>query len=124
MRAPRIDALLVATILSVASAVRGQTAIPDWSGAWIYPFEDFGQENVRFRSTGDPIAPRLAPAYAALLAEGRRGLTGRPGAPDDVAAASSAGPRRRLNSEDCLPSGMPNLMRYSFAFESLFTPGR
>src|SRR5262245_25053656 len=111
MRAAAVGALLVATILSAASAVRGQTAIPDWSGAWIYPFEDFGQENVRFRITGDPIAPRLAPAYAALLTETRRGLTGRPGASDDAAAAASAGPRRRLNSEDCLPTGMPNVMR-------------
>src|SRR5262245_18878893 len=124
MNAAAVVALCVAITLPAASAVAAQTVLPDWSGAWIYPFEDFGRENVRFRIPGDPSAPRSAPAAAALLAETGRGLTGRPGRPDDAAAATSTGPRRRLNSEDCLPTGMPNLMRYSFAFEFLFTPGR
>jgi hypothetical protein len=113
-----VVALLAATPMVVAQANR-----PDWSGAWIYPFADFGKENVRFRIPGDPIAPRLTPPYAALLTESRRGLTGTPGTAAR-SAADVAGPRRRLNSEDCLPTGMPNLMRYAFAFEFLFTPGR
>ena len=100
-------------------------AVPDWSGAWIRPFEPFAQENGRLRDPADPIAPRLAPAAAALLAETRIGLADRDrgGAAADGAAAN-AGSRRRINSENCLPTGMPNMMRYAFAFEFLFTPGR
>ena len=114
--------VLVAAILSVAPGIHGQAALPDWSGAWILPFEAFGQENLRSRILGDPIAPKLTPPYAALLMETRRGLTPGPGTPKE--AVTSTAPRRRLNSENCLPTGMPNLMRYAFAFEFLFTPGR
>ena len=124
MRTIVVGAVLLGTVLHTAPALLGQAALPDWSGAWIYPFEAFGQENVRFRIPGDPIAPKFTPPYTALLAESRRGLTGRPDTPAAVAAMITAGPRRRLNSEDCLPTGMPNMMRYSFAFEFLFTPGR
>lgn len=95
--------------------------LPDWSGAWVRPFDAFGQETGRLRNATDPIAPRLAPAYAALMAETRRGLTDRGNVGANV---ENTGPRRRLNSEDCLPTGMPNMMRYAFAFEFLFTPGR
>jgi hypothetical protein len=118
-----VGAVVLATVLSMAPALRGQTALPDWSGAWIHPFEAFGQETIRYRIPGDPIAPRLTPAYFALMMESRRGLTGRPDAPVTLPDDNSL-PRRRLNSEDCLPTGMPNVMRYAFAFEFLFTPGR
>jgi hypothetical protein len=34
-------------------------------------------------------------------------------------------PRQRIsNGEACLPTGMPNVMRYAFAVEFLMTPGR
>ena len=104
-----------------------RATLPDWSGAWIIPFQNFGQENVRLRIPDDPSAPRLTPPYAALMDETRRGLAARDpgrlgGAGEAVAGAT--GPRRRLNSEDCLPTGMPNVMRYAFAIEFLFTPGR
>jgi hypothetical protein len=99
--------------------------LPDWSGAWIRPFDAFVQETGRLRNATDAAAPRLAPAYAALMLETRRGLADRsPGGSAGDSAAWNAGPRRRLNSEDCLPTGMPNMMRYAFAFEFLFTPGR
>jgi hypothetical protein len=117
-------ALLLGAVMYTAAALFAQAAPPDWSGAWIYPFEAFGQENSRLRNPGDAIAPKFTPAYMALLAESRRGLAGRSNTPDAVAAMITAGPRRRLNSEDCLPTGMPNMMRYSFAFEFLFSPGR
>ena len=122
MRTAASVAAFLAVTLCGAPALQGQTGLPDWSGAWIFPFEDFGQENTRSRIVGDPIAPKFTPPYAALMAETRRGLTGRPGVPTD--GDTSTGPRRRLNSESCLPTGMPNLMRYAFAFEFLFTPGR
>jgi hypothetical protein len=121
MRTAAAVAACLAVILCGAPVARGQAALPDWSGAWIFPFEDFGQENVRSRIVGDPMAPKFTPKYAALMEETRRGLAPVPGTP---AVTSNTGPRRRLNSEDCLPTGMPNLMRYSFAFEFLFTPGR
>jgi len=124
MRTIAAGAVFLGTVLCTASALRGQAALPDWSGAWIYPFEAFGQESIRSRIPGDAIAPKFTPPYAAMLVESRRGLTGRLQTADAVAAASPAGPRRRLNSEDCRPTGMPNMMRYSFAFEFLFTPGR
>jgi len=120
MKTAVVAAMCVATTVSMAPALRGQTALPDWSGAWIHPFEAFGQETNRYRTPGDPIAPRLSPPYLALMMESRRGLTGRPGGPANLPDTNSAGPRRRLNSGDCLP----NVMRYSFAFEFLFTPGR
>jgi len=124
MKAMAAGAVLLGAVMYTAAVLLAQAAPPDWSGAWIYPFESFGEENIRFRNPDDPIAPKFTPAYAALLAESRRGLTGRPDTPDAVAAKITTGPRRRLNSEDCLPTGMPNVMRYSFAFAFLFSPGR
>jgi hypothetical protein len=121
----RAVAALLAVVISMAGAstLRAQAALPDWSGAWIFPFESFAIENSRSRILGDPMAPPLTPAYVALMAETRRGLQGRADA-SVVPGAPTNGPRRRLNSEDCLPTGTPNIMRYSFAFEFLFTPGR
>jgi hypothetical protein len=78
--------------------------LPDWSGAWVIPFGEFARENGRQRVPDDPNAARLTPRYA------------------EMAAAYPA--RRHSNSEACLPTGMPNVMRYAFAVEFLFTPGR
>jgi hypothetical protein len=124
MKAMAAGALLLGAVLYIAPPLLGQAPPPDWSGAWIHPFDAFGQETVRFRIPGDPIAPKFTPAYVALMADSRRGLTDRPDTAAAVAALITAGPRRRLNSEDCLPTGMPNMMRYAFALEFLFTPGR
>ena len=130
VRATIIAAVSVVALDHVVSAqARSATrsaaprTLPDWSGAWIRPFEAFVQENSTLRDPANPIAPRLTPPYAALLAETRRGLANRPEAAP-AGGDAKAGPRRRLNSEDCLPTGMPNMMRYAFAFEFLFTPGR
>lgn len=82
--------------------------LPDWSGVWVIPFGEFARENVRQRDPQDPSAPRLTPAALAIEASQR---------PDNPA-------RRGVNSEICLPTGMPNVMRYAFAVEFLFTPGR
>ena len=123
MKGAIVGTALAATLLAASPALLAQGPLPDWSGAWIVPFEAFAVENVRLRIPGDAMAPRLTPPYAALLEETRRGLTGRPGGAGN-AGQIAAGPRRRLNSEDCLPTGMPNMMRYAFAMEFLFTPGR
>ena len=92
---------------------RGETYVsiaqlPDWSGVWVIPFDTFLRENVLQRVVGDPASPPLTPAFAKVLA-GQR-----PGSPT----------RKATNAEQCLPNGMPNVMRYAFAIEFLFTPGR
>ena len=43
-------------------------ALPDWSGAWVVPFEAFMTENARQRDPKDPSAPLLTPDYAAMQA--------------------------------------------------------
>lgn len=82
--------------------------LPDWSGVWVIPFDDFMRENLRQRIIGDPASPPLTPAFAAVLAGQRLGSP----------------TRKATNAEQCLPNGMPNVMRYAFAIEFLFTPGR
>lgn len=82
--------------------------LPDWSGAWVVPLDAFLAENGRQRIIGDPASPPLTPAFAEILERQRR---------DSVT-------RQATNAERCLPNGMPNVMRYAFAIEFLFTPGR
>jgi hypothetical protein len=82
--------------------------LPDWSGVWVIPFGKFLRENLLQRVVGDPLAPPLTPAFAEVLAGQRQGSP----------------TRKATNAERCLPNGMPNVMRYAFAIEFLFTPGR
>ena len=90
--------------------------LPDWSGVWVIPWAAFAQENVRARQPNDSMAPRLAGEAAAAQATLRAQVTtGRP-----VGGAALL----RQNAELCLPTGMPNVMRYAFGVEFLFTPGR
>ena len=90
--------------------------LPDWSGAWIVPFATFREDSTRFRDTTHPDAPKWTPAYMSIVeSRSRRVQTGQ---------ESSPGAGGRQNSENCLPTGMPNVMRYAFAIEFLFTPGR
>jgi hypothetical protein len=70
----------------------------------VVPREAFINEMPRLRDPRDPIAPVLTAEYAAMQAARAKG--------------------RRSNSETCQPTGMPNVMRYPFAVEFLFTPGR
>lgn len=89
--------------------------LPDWSGLWIIHDELFIQALLSELQPGSPRAPQLTPAYAARLQAGNeRRMTGKDGA---------AGPIR-TNSEQCLPPGMPDLMRYPAGLEVLFTPDR
>ena len=112
--------LVVGYLLGAVSSAAGQSsalpgssyaaiaALPDWGGAWVVPFEAFITENARQRDPKDPSAPLLTPDYAAMQAA----FT-----PDNPA-------RRPSNSETCLPSGIPNVMRYAFAVEFVLSPGR
>jgi hypothetical protein len=113
--------LVAGYVLSAVASIAGQSsilpgnsyasiaALPDWGGAWVVPFEAFTTENARQRDPKDPSAPLLTPDYAAMQA----------------AFNNRDNPTRRpSNNETCLPSGMPNVMRYAFAIEFVFSPGR
>jgi hypothetical protein len=129
-RAPfaRIVGLCVAVLAAMEGAVAQTPAgpqgddyesiarLPDWSGVWVLPWAAFAEENVRVRQPGDPRAPRFAGEAAAAQAVLRTQVT--TGRPADGAALL------RQNAELCLPIGMPNVMRYAFGIEFLFTPGR
>ena len=92
------------------------TRLPDWSGAWIVSFDTFRDDSTRFRDVNHPEAPKWTPAYMTVVdTRSRRVQTGQ---------ESTPGASARQNSENCLPTGMPNVMRYAFAIEFLFTPGR
>jgi hypothetical protein len=86
--------------------------LPDWSGVWVIPWEAFAAENVRQRDPKNPGAPQLTPASAAILAE-------------ILAAFRPDNPSRPPSTvQVCAPQSMPNVMRWAFATEFLFTPGR
>ena len=38
--------------------------LPDWSGVWVIPFDNFLRENLLQRVVGDPLSPPLTPAFA------------------------------------------------------------
>jgi len=110
-----LAAVAAGALGTVASAGQGRAAgprrqgdgsiatLPDWSGAWVIPFSEFRKENLQQRNP-NAGAPMLTPRFAEMQA---------------------AYPfQRRSNAEACLPTGMPNVMRYPFAVEFLFTPGR
>jgi hypothetical protein len=90
--------------------------LPDWSGAWIVPFDRFREESTRFRDPTHPDAPKWTPAYMPIVEANRRRV--------QTGQESSPGIAARQNAENCLPTGMPNAMRYPFAIEFIFTPGR
>jgi hypothetical protein len=114
------SALLI-TSLSASAATHGpapsQAAThPDWSGAWIIPESAFVESIFRELSPGDTHAPALTTANAQVLkAINVRMMTGK-----DIDPTRPV----RMNSERCLPPGMPDVMRYPQAIEFLFTPGR
>lgn len=80
--------------------------LPDWSGAWVIPWEAFATENVRQRDPKDPGEPLFTPGYAAMRGADKPNNLARP----DAGCST--------------PGSMPNIMRWAFAIEFLFTPGR
>jgi hypothetical protein len=90
--------------------------LPDWSGVWVLPWAGFEEENARSRQPADPMAPPLK-GEAAAVREVRQAqiAAGRP---------TEGAKLLRQNAETCLPTGMPNVMRYAFGIEFLFTPKR
>jgi hypothetical protein len=84
--------------------------LPDWSGAWVYPFHDFEAEGIQ-RLKGQN-RPRMRPEYEQLRAAFVKRVTG--------GAAASAAPTGPV----CLPGRIPYVMGFSFAIEFLPSPGR
>jgi hypothetical protein len=108
------QAMLVVAALLLAAPVAGQK-LPDWSGVWVRSFDEFAAESERWGNLKDPSSPRLSAKGEAARAE-RLKLFGRP--------AASAEPRVAGACEARFPGGMPQIMRFAFGIEFLFTPGR
>jgi hypothetical protein len=106
--------MLVAAALLLAAPVDGQK-LPDWSGVWVRSFDEFAAENERWANLKDPSSPPLSAKGEAVRAE-RLKLFGRP--------AAGAEPRVAGACEARFPGGMPQIMRFAFGIEFLFTPGR
>jgi hypothetical protein len=107
--------LFLVGMLGLVPIAHGQP-LPDWSGAWIIPEQDFIREVISELTPGNPRAPALTAAAAAVAgAQFRRVQTGK-----DPEGA----PPPRTNGELCLPPGMPDIMRYPVAIEILFSSGR
>lgn len=123
---PRTFGTLVIGVMMFASPIgaqkpsgpQGETyssiaALPDWSGAWVWPFADFEAENIRMRDPKNTNRPRLRPDYDALRLAGlRRATTG--AAANGTAATGPVGQ----------PGRVPYVMWFSFAIEFLPSPGR
>lgn len=99
-----VGTILAWTFLSGAAAAQHPPSIAEWTGVWVVPREAFIAEMPRLRDPKDPLAPQLTTEFAAMQASRAQGV--------------------RSNSETCRPTGMPNVMRYPFAMEFLFSPGR
>jgi hypothetical protein len=84
--------------------------LPDWSGAWIWPFQEFEAETIRQRKGEN--RPRLRAEYDQLRAAALQRVT------SGAAGGATAGGRV------CLPGRIPYVMWFSFAIEFLPSPGR
>jgi hypothetical protein len=76
--------------------------LPDWSGAWT--------AGVAAGGRAPPAAPKLTPAAQAKL--------------DAFRAKQAAEGVDQTKQINCIPPGMPGIMRQPYPIEFLFTPGR
>lgn len=109
--------LALALVLSATGSAAAQT-LPDWSGVWVRSFDEFADENERWRNPKDPSsAPLSAKGEADRLAS-VKALLDRVSAArgTEVHVAGACGAMRQ--------GGMPQVMRFAFGLEFLFTPGR
>ena len=95
--------------------------LPDWSGVWVLPWQEFAAENVRNLDPKNPGAPQLTPASAAILSANRPVLL-RDAGGTVVGVNTPSTPASTV--QVCAPQSMPTVMRWAFATEFLFTPGR
>jgi hypothetical protein len=85
-----------------ATAYSEVTQWPDWSGVWS-PGVGAGS-----RTTATP--PKLTPAGQALL--------------DAFEAGKAEGRNLQTQAANCVPSGMPGIMRLPYPIEFIYSPGR
>ncbi len=80
--------------------------LPDWSGVWQ---PDWG---ALFSGRGGrkPVTPDYAPATKKLV--------------DDFNARQKLGENLQTDMANCVPAGMPQIMRMPYPIEFLYTPGR
>lgn len=114
-----ITVATAATSTAGASKAGGYAALdtlPDWSGVWIIPEQEFVEALFAETDPSSPRAPALQPdGVAKLSAYLVRRSTG-----EDPPGAEPL----RTNSEQCLPAGMPGVMVSPIGIEFLFSPGR
>ena len=85
-----------------ASAYAEVTGWPDWSGVWS-PGVGTGS-----RTTATP--PKLTPAGQALV--------------DEFEAGKARGENLQTPAANCVPNGMPGIMRLPYPLEFVYSPGR
>jgi hypothetical protein len=76
--------------------------LPDWSGVW-------APDWAALFGAGGPPKPELTPRAAKELA--------------DFTAAQSKGENLQSNDANCVPPGMPGIMRMPYPIEFVFAPG-
>jgi hypothetical protein len=90
--------------------------LPDWAGVWIIPGPKFVAALLAESDPKNPRAPKLTPVNLERLnAYNIRRTTG-----VDLPGSDHA----RTNTELCLPTGVPGVMRDPVGTEFLFNPGR
>jgi hypothetical protein len=85
-----------------ATAYAEVTQWPDWSGVW---------------SPGVGAGSRITPTPPKLTAEGQRLLA-------EFEAGKAEGRNLQTQAANCVPNGMPGIMRLPYPIEFTFSPGR
>jgi hypothetical protein len=109
--------VLVPALFSLAAPTLAQS-LPDWSGVWVRSFDEFAAENERWRNPTDPGSPPLSAKAEAARATSIKELLARAKVrgSGEIHVAGACGAST--------PAGMPQVMRFAFGIEFLFTPGR
>jgi hypothetical protein len=85
-----------------ATAYSEVTQWPDWSGVW--------SPGVGAGGRAAPVPPKLTPAAQKALA--------------DFNAAKAKGENLQTDAANCVPNGMPGIMRLPYPLEFIYSPGR
>ena len=113
MRSSAMTVSLLAAVLAVSTSAVAQdvgratayaevTEWPDWSGVWS-PGVGAGS-----RTTATP--PKLTPGAQAQL--------------DEFEAGKARGENLQTQAANCVPNGMPGIMRLPYPIEFIYSPGR
>jgi hypothetical protein len=85
-----------------ATAYEEVTRWPDWSGVW--------SPGVSAASRTTPTPPKLTPEAQALV--------------DEFEAGKARGENLQTQAANCIPNGMPGIMRLPYPIEFVYSPGR